>query len=168
MSQTKAADGSLSYRAQVRVKRGGQIIYSEAKTFSKEKLVKDWAAKLEQALKGDGAVEWHKIAKLLVSELLRRYIDEVGEVQKFGRTKRHVMENLIKKPIAKKWIGDLTAADVIAHCKLRLGEGGWPFYNYPGCYLSGVGIGVSVELWRMNWLSYWYINRKLFSTAKRR
>lgn len=112
---------------------------------------------LEQALKGDGAVEWHKIAKLLVSELLRRYIDEVGEVQKFGRTKRHVMENLIKKPIAKKWIGDLTAADMIAHCKLRLGEGAGSS-TITQDVMSGVGIGVSVELWRMNWLSYWYIN----------
>ncbi|MCX7208694.1 MAG: site-specific integrase [Proteobacteria bacterium] len=150
ITQRKAADGSLSYRAQVRVKRDGQIVHSEAKTFSKEKLAKDWAAKLEQVLKGDGAVERRKIAKLLVGDLLRRYIDEVGEVQKFGRTKRYVMENLIKKPIAKKLIGDLTAADVIAHCKLRLGEGAGPSTIAQDVIYLGSALGVAKPLWGLH------------------
>ena len=50
ITKRKNADGTLSYRAQVRVKRDGKIVFSQAKTFSREKLAKDWAKRLELTL----------------------------------------------------------------------------------------------------------------------
>ena len=44
----------MSYRAQVRVKRGGKIVFSQAKTFSREKLAKDWAKRLDGFLEFNG------------------------------------------------------------------------------------------------------------------
>ena len=149
ITQRKAADGTLSYRAQVRIKRNGQIIHSEARTFPKEKLAKDWAAKLEQSLKGEGAVERHKVSGITVGELLQRYLDEVGDVQKFGRTKRNVMENLIKKPIANKFVASLTASDVIDHCKFRHEEGAGPATTAQDVTNLGSALGVAKPLWNL-------------------
>ncbi|MGL4603638.1 MAG: tyrosine-type recombinase/integrase [Iodobacter sp.] len=147
ITQRTAADGALSYRAQVRVKRGGQIVHSETRTFAKEKLAKDWAAKLELALKGDGAIEQRKISKLTVGDLLSRYVEEVGDVQKFGRTKRYVLLNMLKKPLAKKLVSNLTPADVVEHCKLRLAEGAGPSTIAQDVIYLGSALGVAKPLW---------------------
>ncbi|QZA80279.1 integrase [Deefgea piscis] len=140
-------DGTLSFRAQVRVKRDGKVIYSEVKTFEKEKLAKDWAAKVEASLKADGAIDRRKIARLTVGQLLRRYIDEIGETQKFGRTKRYTMENLINKPIAKILVSDLTPADIVEHCKLRHVEGAGPATTSQDVIYLGSALGVARPLW---------------------
>ena len=59
ITKRKNADGTLSYRAQVRVKRDGKIVVSQAKTFSREKLAKDWAKRLELTLEQEGEIERH-------------------------------------------------------------------------------------------------------------
>lgn len=119
-------NGELSYRAQVRVKRGGKIIFSEARSFPKEKLARDWAARLELDLKGHGAVEKRKMGKATVGMLVGRYVEELGPAGKIGRTKGYVLDSLLARPIAEKEALTLDAADVIQHCRDRQEEGAGP------------------------------------------
>lgn len=119
-------NGELSYRAQVRVKRAGKIIFSEARSFPKEKLARDWAARLELDLKGHGAIEKRKMSKATVGTLISRYVEELEPAGKIGRTKGYVLDSLLARPIAEKEALTLDAADVIQHCRDRQEEGAGP------------------------------------------
>lgn len=119
-------NGELSYRAQVRVKRAGKIIFSEARSFPKEKLARDWATRLELDLKGHGAIEKRKMGKATIGTLISRYVEELEPTGKIGRTKSYVLESLLARPIAEKEALTLDAADVIQHCRDRQEEGAGP------------------------------------------
>jgi len=40
--QRKRADGTVRYRAQIRIKRGGRVVYSESRTSAQRKNVERW------------------------------------------------------------------------------------------------------------------------------
>jgi hypothetical protein len=74
-------DGSISYRADIRIKRAGKIVWRESSTYPRKKLSETWAAKRELQLAEPGALE-RAIAgletnALTVSELIDRYVAEV-------------------------------------------------------------------------------------------
>lgn len=140
-------DGSLSYRAQVRVKQGGKVIYSESRTFDKKKLASDWADKVEADLAKHGGVEKRRLGKTTLGDLIQRYIDEVEPVQKYGRTKAFTLRALLGKPIAQKGVSDLDAAAIVQHCTFRHGEGAGPATTMQDVIYIGAVLGVAQPLW---------------------
>ena len=120
------SNGELSYRAQVRVKQGGKIVFSEARSFPKERLARDWAARLELELKGHGAIARRKMAKATLGTLIARYVAELEPHGKIGRTKGYVLDSLLARPIADKEALALDTRDVIQHCRDRQAEGAGP------------------------------------------
>ncbi|WP_163833306.1 hypothetical protein [Spartinivicinus ruber] len=74
------ANGSAAYRAVVRVKRKGKIVYSESRTFDCEKLAKLWGRKRELELQTPEGIQKLKVAKVTIEQLIDRYIKEVEPI----------------------------------------------------------------------------------------
>jgi hypothetical protein len=53
----KLADGSVSYTAQIRIKRAGVQVYQESQTFARKQAAQAWARKRESELDEPGAIE---------------------------------------------------------------------------------------------------------------
>lgn len=119
-------DGAVSYRAQVRIKKDGRIVYSEARTFPREKLAKDWAARLELELKQPGAIEDRRKPKLSLGELIPKYVKEVEQSKPLGRTKLYVLKMLLDYPIAEIPAAEISPSDLLEHCRARAKEGAGP------------------------------------------
>lgn len=126
ITKRKNADGTLSYRAQVRVKRDGKIVFSQAKTFSREKLASDWAKRLELALEQDGEIERRNRVAVSLTELIKKYENEVGAIKSFGRTKSAALIRLRDDSLGKLEVAELSAQHIIDFCKRRKLEGAGP------------------------------------------
>jgi len=53
----KLADGTVSYTAQIRIKRDGVQVYQESQTFARKQATQVWARKRETPLDEPGAIE---------------------------------------------------------------------------------------------------------------
>lgn len=116
-------DGSQRYRAQIRIKKDGQVIYSESKTFSKKAMAAAWLAKREPELEEPGAIDSAKYKGLTVGDVLRRYQDDVMTSGAFGRTKRMHLKQLEGMAIASLPAIRLSSADLLAHIQGRRKSG---------------------------------------------
>lgn len=115
----KRKDGTPSYTAQIRVKRGGVVIYSEAETFSRLREAKDWQAAREAALKGPGALKQATAKNVTIGEIIKRYCEEVGAIHPFGRTKLSHLRFLEGTALATKDALRLTPDTLVAHVRER-------------------------------------------------
>ncbi|MCX4029040.1 tyrosine-type recombinase/integrase [Endozoicomonas sp. SM1973] len=120
------ANGSVAYRAVVRVKRKGKIVYSESRTFDREKLAKLWGRKRELELQTPEGIQKLKVAKVTIEQLIDRYIKEVDPIKPLGRSKRYTLEQLRCSDLGKIIAAELTSSDVLEHCKIRQSEGAGP------------------------------------------
>ena len=112
------ADGSKSYRAAIRIKRKGQIVYRESRTFDRKALAKDWAARRELELQEPGALERVRHRGVTIGDLIKRYQDEFGA--SFGRSKSMDMERLRTYDLADQDAIDATSQQFVAHVVERL------------------------------------------------
>lgn len=53
----KKADGTVSYTAQIRIKKNSVQVYQESQTFARRKATEAWARRRERELDGPGAIE---------------------------------------------------------------------------------------------------------------
>lgn len=121
------ADGSKAFKAVVRIKRGGRIVYSEAKTFDRRAVATNWAKKLEVDLQDPAKLERAGAGNgPTVGDLIRRYITEVDRIKPLGRTHRFTLEMLLDWPIAAKPAASLKASDIVEHCRVRQEKGAGP------------------------------------------
>ncbi len=116
----KRSNGSTAYTAQIRIKRDGEIIHHESKTFDKKKAAEDWSKEREVELKSPKAL-MHSVAPRcnILKDLLQRYIEDVNPVKPLGKTKLHTLERMQRYDIAEKDVLDLTTTDTIEYCKYR-------------------------------------------------
>jgi integrase len=142
-------DGSISYRAEIRIKRAGKIVWRESSTYPRKKLSETWAAKRELQLAELGALE-RAIAgletnALTVSELIDRYIAEVYPLRPWGRSKGDTLKQIQNADFGKLVASTVRASDIITHCRL------WSERSSPATsmqhyiYIKGV-FGVATEL----------------------
>lgn len=114
-SRYKKKNGSISYTAQIRIKRGGKVIHSESFTAPKLALVKAWAKKRESELAEPGAIE--RIAMTVtVGEVLKWY---AGFSENAGRTKSDAIAHLQTLDIANLDAIRLTVDDCLEHAASR-------------------------------------------------
>lgn len=112
------ADGTKSYRAAIRLKRKGQIVYRESRTFDRKALAKDWAARRELQLQEPGALSRVLHRGVTIGGLVKRYQEEFG--QGFGRSKAMDMERLQTYDLASQDAIEATSQDFVAHVVHRL------------------------------------------------
>lgn len=123
----KRADGGRCYKAVVRIKRDGKLVYSQARTFDKRAVASSWAKRLETELDDPVKLERRGAgAGATVGDLIRRYINEVDPIKPLGRTHRFTLEMLQDWPIAAKSAAALKASDVVEHCRARQARGAGP------------------------------------------
>lgn len=101
-------DGSYAYTVQIRIKRDGQEVYQESRTFNPVKyqnaarVAKVWAQEREAELNRTqpwlGQVE----TELLLSDAIRRYVEELeASPVGIGRTKRQALLGMAHEPMLR-------------------------------------------------------------------
>lgn len=108
------------YRADIRIKRQGKVVYQESRSFDRKVLAKDWAMRRELELQEPGAIERARHGGVTVGRLIERYAEEFG--QNFGRSKRKHLEFMRGFPLAEKDALELQPSDLVAHVRER-GQG---------------------------------------------
>lgn len=109
----KKQDGSISYMAQIVIKRQGVIVHRESRTFMKAVLAKTWAAKRELELQEQDVFDKKEV--LTIGSIIQEYLDNFP----VGRSKGNDMKRLLKYDIAKIDAHKLTSSDIIKHCAMR-------------------------------------------------
>lgn len=99
-------DGSTAYTVQIRIKRDGEIVYQESKTFNPEKydnphrVAKQWAGTRESELNRMEPWISGGAAGLTVGQAMLRYVEEVGKSPGgIGRSKKSCMELMAKEAL---------------------------------------------------------------------
>lgn len=108
------------YRAQIRLKRDGKIIHSEAKTFSRKAAADAWAAKREQELEDPEVLARAKHDGMTVGKVLGKYREHATG----GRTKLAHLRLLESLPLAEKDALRLSVRDLVAHAEARSSTAG--------------------------------------------
>jgi len=110
ITERKRKDGSRGYTAQIRIKRDGVIVHSEAQTFERKQAASQWLRKREAQLAEPGALDALKKSDVTLAEAIGKY---VGESRKeIGRTKAQCLDLIKKHPLAAMKCGEITSADV--------------------------------------------------------
>ncbi len=122
----RRADGSIGYTAQIRLKRAGKVVHSEAETFDKHALAKEWMTRREAALNVQRARGEPLASKMTISELMDWYLKREPKDQPWGRSKKFDLAKIKGYPIAKKQASRLTTQDFIAHVEWRRANGAGP------------------------------------------
>ncbi len=106
----KRADGSTGYTAQIVKKKAGAIVWREAKTFSKRREAKAWAAYREAELARPGALDDLKKPKTTLADAIDRYTSEKRTI---GRTKEQVLRSIKDYQIATMDCAVIRSADIV-------------------------------------------------------
>ena len=140
------ADGSYSYTAYIRIRKGKDVVFTESQTFTKDALAKGWARRREGELEGPGELDT-AIAKkrsgvdadaMLFGELIDRYMEEVKKLKTWGATKENVLKLIKRYPIAKIPAVKITTKNVVDHVVRRSQESSPQTANQDYMYIRQV------------------------------
>lgn len=106
----KRKDGSVGYRARVRVMREG-MTYHETETFDRRPAAAAWMKKRERELARPGAIPAAKLDDPTLAKAIDRYIEE--SVKEIGRTKAQVLKAIKKHPIVEMPCSTIKSKDII-------------------------------------------------------
>jgi integrase len=106
-------DGTLTYYAEIVIKRKGVILHREGRTFLKLALAKTWAAKRELELQKTEVFGEQK--PVIIADLINEYLSRFES----GRTKRYDLLRVADSSLGKKNAHRLTTADIIKYCSDR-------------------------------------------------
>lgn len=137
------------WKALVRRKRGGVLVYSGARTFSRRALAVAWAAKVEGELEDPAKME-RSGAGPTVGDLIKRYIREVDEIRPLGRTHKAVLELLLDWPLAGKRARGLRPGDIVEHCEARARKGTGPATVMQDVVLLRGPLGIAKVKWHLD------------------
>jgi integrase len=119
-------DGSTGYTAQIRLKRDGKVVHSEAETFNTKALAKEWMKRREAALDTQRARGEPVGKRMTLGELVAWYEARERSDQPWGRTKRADLARLRVGPLADRRVDSLTRQDFIAYVEGRRKDGAGP------------------------------------------
>ncbi|MGZ5050527.1 MAG: hypothetical protein ACXWAS_05645, partial [Methylobacter sp.] len=108
------ADGSVVFKAQIVIKKGGAIVHRESKTFDKMKLAKDWGMRREVELQAKDVYKTPE--NIPLRTLIEGYLKEF---EPDGISKKREINALLKRDICKIDIHKLDTSDLIKHIKQR-------------------------------------------------
>ncbi len=116
-------DGSVGFTAQIRIKRGGKVVYTTSQTFDNEKDAKTWAARKEKELALPGALDAALHPSGTLEQAINRYVE--ASRKEIGKTKAQVLEAIKRDSIAGMDCEDIRSRDIVAFAE-RLGVGRQP------------------------------------------
>lgn len=141
----KLADGTVSYTAQIRIKRDGVQVYQESQTFARKQAAQAWARKRESELDEPGAIERANRNGVTAKEMIEQYLLEVEKARPLGKTKKATLE-----AIGRMDIGKLNDTDINTQCLVDFGL--WRMSREGGGVqpqTAGNAWRTSVPFWRL-------------------
>jgi len=121
-------DGSLAYLAEVRIKRDGEFVHRESRTFDRRRLATAWAESRERALARTEPTPKRpeRIRQKTLRQVLQKYRQEISELRPMGRSKTSHIRFLEKCEISRMNAVDIKSSDLIAHVRSRRQSGAGP------------------------------------------
>ena len=121
-------DGSLAYLGEARVKRNGEIVHRESRTFDRRGQAKAWAESREKryASESPATKRTPSMTQATLRNVLLKYREEVSEVRPMGRSKTSHIRFLEKCEIARMTTCEIKSSDIIAHVRSRRQSGAGP------------------------------------------
>lgn len=121
-------DGSLAYLSEVRIKRDGEIIHRESKTFDRQGQARAWAESREKRFVNGRPAKKRlpRTKPATLRNVLQKYREEVSDVRPMGRSKTSHIRFLEKCEISKMVVCEIKSSDIIAHVRSRRKGGAGP------------------------------------------
>ena len=101
-------DGTLGHTAQIVIKRDGEIVCREAKTFDRKQAANAWLSTREAALKKTGGVS---VEDPPLAEAIDRYVRESKRA--LGRTKEQVLRTIKQHRMAQTRCSHVTSVELV-------------------------------------------------------
>ncbi|MGN5762743.1 site-specific integrase [Acinetobacter calcoaceticus] len=113
------ADGTIRYRAEIRINRKDHPEFKESKTFSSRRIAENWLFKREKELNEKPELLAGKNSQfnMTIGEAIQKYLVEVDGV--YSKSKVNTLKLLQKFPLAKKTLRMLKPNDISDHVRLR-------------------------------------------------
>lgn len=108
------ANGEIVYDCSIKIRKHGEVVHREKKSFNKQKLAKDWGMRRETELQE--LTVYKKREYLSLSTVIEQYLKEFEPP---GRSKLFDLTKLLKRDIAKANVHTLTHKDLIQHIRER-------------------------------------------------
>jgi len=122
----KRNDGSVGYKAQVRIKRQGRVIHQETKTFERKQVAQAWVRKRETELNEPGALELAENPEPTLAKIIDRYLEEQDAVKPTGRTKRYTLNQIAASDLGKLNPTEITSQVLVEYARSRFMDGAKP------------------------------------------
>lgn len=104
----RRSNGTTAYMGKIILRRGGEVIHRESRTFSRHREAKQWITAREAEIAASGPPQ----PSATLAEAIRRYIDESR--REIGRTKRQVLAAILAHPIVGLDCRDVTSQQITA------------------------------------------------------
>lgn len=118
------ADGSVSYTAQIRIKRNGAQVYQESQTFARRKAAEAWARRRESELAEPGAIEREARIGVTLREMVERYLDEHDKTRPFGKTKEATLRRIAASHLGELRDDRINSQALVDFAQWRMSEEG--------------------------------------------
>jgi len=122
----RRSDGTTGYTAQIRLKRDGKLVHTEAETFSSKALAREWLTRREAALDAQRARGEPVGKRMTLGDMVSWYEGRERVGEPWGRTKKADLARLKVGPLKDKRADALTRADFISYIDGRRKEGAGP------------------------------------------
>jgi integrase len=116
-------DGYDSWRAHIRISRGGKVVYQEGRTFHRRSNAEAWAEARERDLESAEAPEETNCSGITLGQLLDAYLSDPGT--RMSRAKHERLKFLLGTSLAQITLEKLGQSQVIEHVRDRV-DGGCP------------------------------------------
>lgn len=111
VTKRQLKDGTLKYRAQVRVQRAGYPEFKQSKTFSKKSLADEWIKRTEAEIERNPEKMLNPEAQLKHKTLKDFILQYLGEADSFAGTKSGALNFISNQDISEKNVYTLTRQD---------------------------------------------------------
>jgi integrase len=108
------ANGETVYDCSIKIRKHGEVVHREKKSFNKLKLAKDWGMRRETELQEQTV--YKKREYLSLGSVIEQYIKEFEPT---GRSKMFDLTKLLQRDIAKVNVHTLSHKDLIQHIRER-------------------------------------------------
>ncbi|KKX33949.1 site-specific integrase [Rhizobium sp. LC145] len=119
----KRKDGSTGFTAQIVRKKGGAIVWREAKTFDTKREANSWMVFREDELDKPGALDRVTAGRTTLADAIDLYVKERKEI---GRTKAQCLRSIKKYKIASMDCSAIKSSDIAAFARELLAGGRKP------------------------------------------
>lgn len=111
----KNKDGSISYKAQVRVRRNGEIVHQETRTFDRRQAAANWGKKRDAELASAEGLRAALQENPPVADIIKKYKED--RKKPLDRTKSSILDQLAESAIGPVKAKELTSADIVSVVK---------------------------------------------------